>query len=225
MAAAGQSLATEIPSWDLNDLYGGPDDPKINQDLDFAAKDAKSFAGKYKGKLSGLDGAGLGQSIKEYEDLSEVLSRVMSYAQLLFAAEAENSEVAAFYQNMNERATDISSITLFFELELNRIEDKTLASQMKDPVVKKYAPWIDAIRIFKPYQLEDSLEKLLHEKSVTGRSSWSRLFDETMAGMRFEVDGRKISSSEIMSRMSDPDGSVRKKAAKSFGNGLDENIK
>ena len=225
MAADGQSLATEIPSWDLNDLYSGPDDPKINQDLDIAAKGAKKFAEKYQGELSNLDGAGLGQSVKEYEDLSEVLSRVMSYAQLLFAAEAENSAVAAFYQNMNERATDISSDTLFFELELNRIDEDTLASQMKDADVTKYAPWIDAIRIYKPYQLEDNLEKLLHEKSVTGRSSWSRLFDETMAGMRFDVDGRKISSSEIMSRMSDPDGGVRKKAAKSFGKGLDENIK
>ena len=225
MAASGPSLADEIPIWDLNDLYSGSDDPKIKQDLDFVAEGAKTFTNKYRGKLNDLDGAELSQSIKEYEDLSEVLSRVMSYAQLSFAVEAENSIIATFYQNMNERATDISSITLFFELEINRIADKTLATQMKDPGVTKYAPWIDSIRIFKPYQLEDNLEKLLHEKSVTGRSTWSRLFEETMAGMRFDVDGRKISSSEIMSRMSDPDVSVRKKAAKAFGKGLDENIK
>jgi len=220
------SASTEvIPSWDLNDLYNNPDDPKIKQDLGHSAKGAKSFADKYQGKLADLDGAGLGQAIQEYEDLGEVLSRVMSYAQLLFAAHAEDSEVAAFYQNMNERATEISSDTLFFELELNRIEDEKLTSQLKDPSAAKYAPWLDTIRIFKPYQLSDELEKLLHEKSVTGRSSWSRLFDETMAGLRFDVDGRKISNSEIMSRMSDPDGAVRKKAAKSFGKGLDENIK
>tara|TARA_B100000315_G_scaffold260274_1_gene320498 strand:+ start:2954 stop:4738 length:1785 start_codon:yes stop_codon:yes gene_type:complete len=225
MAGSGQKITVEIPSWDLKDLYTGPDDPKIKQDMDFAAKKAKSFAKKHQGKLGNLDGAGLGQAIKEYEDLSEVISRVMSYAQLLFAADAENSEVAAFYQNMNERATEISSETIFFELEINRIEEKMLVSQMKDSSAKKYAPWIDAIRIYKPYQLEDNLEKLLHEKSVTGRSSWSRLFDETMAGLRFDVDGKKLSSSEIMSRMSDPDGGVRKKAAKSFGKGLDENIK
>lgn len=214
-----------IPSWNLDDLYLSFEDPKIGQDLDQAAKEAKAFASDYKGRLDALDGAGLGQAIKAYEDLSEVLSRVMSYAQLLFAAHAEDSEVAAFYQNMNERATDISTDTLFFELEMNRIADDVLAAQLKDPATAVYAPWVDQVRIYKPYQLADDLEKLLHEKSVTGHASWSRLFDETMAGMRFEVNGRKISNSEIMSRMSDPDGLVRKKAAKAFGKGLGENIK
>ena len=223
MTAAASTEAT--PKWILDDLYLAQDDPKISEDLDRTAESAKSFAAQYQGKLAALDGAGLGRAIKEYEELSEVLSAVMSYAQLLFAADAENAQVAAFYQDMNERATEISTDTLFFELELNRIEDATLAQQMTDPTAVKYAPWVDSVRIYKPYQLDDELEKLLHEKSVTGRASWSRLFDETMAGMRFDVDGRKISSSEIMSRMSDADGLVRKKAAKAFGKGLNENIK
>ena len=223
MTAAASTEAT--PKWILDDLYLAQDDPKISEYLDRTAESAKSFAAQYQGKLAALDGAGLGRAIKEYEELSEVLSAVMSYAQLLFAADAENAQVAAFYQDMNERATEISTDTLFFELELNRIEDATLAQQMTDPTAVKYAPWVDSVRIYKPYQLDDELEKLLHEKSVTGRASWSRLFDETMAGMRFDVDGRKISSSEIMSRMSDADGLVRKKAAKAFGKGLNENIK
>ena len=181
------SASTEvIPSWDLNDLYNNPDDPKLKQDLGHSAKGAKSFADKYQGKLADLDGAGLGQAIQEYEDLGEVLSRVMSYAQLLFAAHAEDSEVAAFYQNMNERATEISSDTLFFELELNRIEDEKLTSQLKDPSAAKYAPWLDTIRIFKPYQLSDELEKLLHEKC-----GWSgkqfRLFNEIPTLLLFSI--------------------------------------
>jgi oligoendopeptidase F len=214
-----------IPKWNLDDLYTGFDDAKILKDLNQSALGSKEFAAQYHGKLDKIDGAGLGNAIKEYEELSETLSRVLSYAQLLFAADAENSEIAAFHQNMNERVTEISTDTLFFELELNRIDDDIITMQLRDPAAEKFVPWVEGVRVFKPYQLDDDIEKILHEKSVTGRLSWSRLFDETMAGLRFDVDGRRISNSEIMSRMSDPDGLVRKKAAKSFGKGLNQNIK
>ncbi len=220
-----ESNSNSLPSWNLDDLYLGPDDPAITNELNDLEKNAKIFAESYEGKMASLDGVGLGQAIADYEAISEMFSRVMSFAQLLFAADSENPEIAAFYQNMNERITDISSGTLFFELELNRIEDGVLIEQAKASEVEKYQPWIDATRIFKPYQLADDLEKLLHEKAVAGRAAWSRLFDESMAGLRFDIDGKVVTSSEVLSQMSDPKSDIRKKAAKAFGKGLGENIR
>ena len=214
-----------LPSWNLDDLYLEPNDPAIDKDLSDLKGRADKFAVAFEGKLSSLDGEGLGAAIEEHEAINEVFSRIMSYAQLLFAADSENPEVAVFYQNMNEQVTTISTKTLFFELELNRIEDDVLEKQLSHPKANKYAAWIDATRIFKPYQLSDDLEKMLHEKAVAGRSAWSRLFDESMAGLRFDVDGKTLTSSDIMSQMSDAKSEVRKKAAKAFGKGLGENIR
>ena len=200
------------PKWNLDDLYTGMQAPKISSDLAEVEGSAKAFASRYRGKLKEIDDINFGQSILEYENITEVLARLLSYAQLLFAANAENPDIAAFYQDMTERVTEISSITIFYELEINRFEDAVLSKKMNHPTANKFKSWIETKRAYKPYQLTDDLEKLFHEKFVTGRASWSRLFDETMAGMRFEVDGREISNSQIMSKMSDKDYHVKKKS-------------
>jgi oligoendopeptidase F len=213
------------PEWTLADLYAAPDDPAIERDLGEAGRRARAFAEAYENRLARLDAAALGAAIAEYEAISETLDRVGSYGQLLFAANTEDPKIAAFYQTLNEKVTDISTLTLFFELELNRLDDAELDEKVKHPAVARYKPWLDANRAFKPYQLSSDLEKILHEKSVAGRAAWSRLFDETMAQLRFDIDGRKLSNSEILSLMSDRDGAKRKAAAKSFGKGLGDNIR
>ena len=224
---APDSVAATVPppEWDLRDLYAGPDDPAIQRDLDEAARQARIFADAYEHRLARLDGPGLGAAIAQYEVFSELLDRVTSYGQLLFAANTEDPKIGAFHQTLNERATVISSVTLFFELELNQLDDAELEGKLSDPAVARYRPWLDANRAFKPYQLSNDLEKILHEKSVAGRAAWSRLFDETMAQLRFDYDGKKLSNSEILSLLSDRDGAVRKTAAKSFGKGLEDNIR
>ncbi len=225
MPQAAPKTANSLPSWDLRDLYAGTDDPAIQTDLKKASEDAEAFARQYQGTLADLDGAGLGAAIAAYEKISERLSWIMSYAQLVFAANTSDPEIGRFYQTMSERVTDISSETLFFELEINRIDDAVLDRQLEDPTAARYRPWLQTVRDFRPYQLSDDLEKLLHEKSVAGRAAWSRLFDETSAAMRFDVDGKSLSSSEVLNLMSSPDGAVRKTAAKAFGKGLGENIR
>ena len=226
MAPEGTAAATQTPpEWDLRDLYAGPDDPILQRDLAEAAERARAFAASYENRLARLDGAGLGAAIADYERLSEILDRASSYGQLLFAANTEDAKVAAFHQTLKERTTEISSLILFFDLELNQIDDAVLAEKMTHPSVAKYTPWLDANRAFKPYQLSSDLEKLLHEKWVAGSGAWSRLFDETMAQLRFDLDGKKLSNSEIMSLLSDRDGAVRKGAAKSFGKGIGDNIR
>ena len=209
--------AAGLPSWDLRDLYPAPDSPVLAGDLDRAEAEAKAVAEAHAGKLAGMSGARLGAAIGEYERIEEILGRVMSYAQLLFAADSTDAAVGKFYQSMTERVTAISSHLIFFTLELNRLDDGVLEAKLADPAAGKWRPWLRDLRVFRPHQLDDALEKLLHEKEVTGRGAWSRLFDETVAGMRIALGGEELTVSATLNKLSDPDRKVREAAGKAVG--------
>ena len=212
-----------LPRWDLGDLYSGMDAPELGQDLERARGLAKDFGQRFRGRLEALDGAGMGGAIGAYEEIGELLDKVMSYAQLNFAADMSDGERGSFQQTMGERVTDISTETLFFTLEINRLDEGVLESQLKDPLAARYAPWIRDVRAFRHHQLSDEAEKLLHEKAVTGRSAWVRLFEETCADLRFPVDGEDMTLADVLDKLSDADGSVRRRAAKSIGRVLGDN--
>lgn len=215
----------DLPKWDLSDLYATAQGPEIDADFERAENLSRDFARRYQGKLATLDGDGLGQAISEYEDLSEILYKAMSYAQLLYAGNVSDAEVGRFYQGVQERVSDISTLTLFFRLELNRLDDDVLAAQLAAGKAGHYGPWIRDVRAFRAHQLSDDLEKLLHEKSVSGRAAWVRLFDETEAALRFTLDGKQVTMSEVLNQMSDSDGAKRQQAAHALGQVLGENIK
>ena len=222
---AVHSSGNDLPVWDLTDLYAGIESPDLKCDLETAESTADVFARDYMGKLATLDPDEFGGAIQGFEDLNELLSRIMSYAQLLFAANSEDGKVATFYQNMSERVTAVSAKTLFFELEINRLKEAEIEVFLSSAAVVRYKPWLEKVRVHEPYQLSDEVESLLHEKSVTARSAWSRLFDETMAGLRFKLHGRDLTNNEIMTRMSDPKEANRKAASKAFAKGLEDNIR
>jgi oligoendopeptidase F len=210
----------DLPEWDLADLYPATDSAELETDLNRAATESRAFSDRYKGRLSGLAGDALGAAIAEYEAIDEIMGRVMSYAQLVYAGNVSDPEIGRFYQSMQERVNDISAAVLFFSLELNEIDDKTVAKQLKSPEAARYRPWLDDVRSFRPHQLSEEMERLLHDKRVAGRAAWNRLFDETMADMRFEHDGRKLTSEEVMNMLSNPDEAVRKAAAVTLGEEL-----
>lgn len=219
-----------LPEWDLSDLYPSPDGPEITGDIEKARKSAARFAKRYQGKLTDLDGDTLARAIREYEKIDEVLSRVMSYASLRYAGDMSDPENGRFYQSMQETVVGISSHLLFFTLEINRIPDRKLRQKLKASAkLQHFEPWLRDSRAYRPHQLDDQIEKLLHEKAVAGRGAWNRLFDETMAELTFEVElpkGTKtMSSAEALNLLSDGDGAVRKAAAKSLGKVLGENVR
>ncbi len=224
--AAARDTSANLPRWNLADLYPGPDDPVIDADLTWAADRAQAFQLAYRGKLADLTGDALGRAVREYEAVGERLGRIMSYAQLKFAENMEDGDAARFQQTMQERATEISTLTLFFTLELNRIEDARLTAQLAESdELTRYKPWLDDLRAQRPHQLSDELEKALHEKSVTGRAAWTRLFEETTAGLRFPLDGRELTMSETLNQLSDADGAKRRAAAEALGAVLGDNVK
>jgi oligoendopeptidase F len=228
-AAEQGSAAAELgalPEWDLGDLYPGRDSAELMGDLAASEREATALRERCEGKLATLSGAALGAAVASYERLQETLGRVMSYAYLVYAGDMGNAEIGRFFQTMQERVNGITSTILFFTLELNRIDDRILDEKLKDTALAHYAPWLRDTRAFRPYQLADDIEKLLHEKSIAGRSAWVRLFDETMAGLRFPwEDGKSLTSAEVLHRLSDHDGAVRKKAAGVLGEVLAQNAR
>ncbi len=213
-----------LPEWNLDDLYTGPDADQLEADTERAFEAALAFRHAYEGRLKDLSGKEMGEAIQAYEAIAEIVYKILSYAQLLHAANVGNQEIGRFYQTTQEKVTEIEVTTLFFTLELNKLDDDVLAEQLKDSVTKRYTPWVQDNRLFRKHQLSDDLEKILHEKVVTGHTAWTRLFEETMAGLRFQVDGEKLTVSETLNLLTDKKDETRKKAAKAFGKGLGENI-
>ncbi len=215
-----------LPEWDLADLYPGRDSDELKRDLAASETDAAALRTRYEGKLATLSGAALGAAVASYERLQETLGRIMSYAYLVYAGDMGDAEIGRFFQTMQERVNAITSTILFFTLELNRIDDEVLEAQLKDPALAHYAPWLRDTRTFRPFQLADDLEKLLHEKSIAGRAAWIRLFDETMAGLRFPwADGKALTSAEVLHLLSDHDRATRQKAAEILGTVLEMNAR
>ena len=216
---------SDLPTWDLSDLYPGLDSPELQADLDRAEKAAKAFSAAHAGRVAGLSGKALADAIAGYERIEEVLGRVMSYAQLLFSGDSTDPAIGRFSQSMNERVTAISSDLIFFTLEINRLDDATLEQKLADPTLARWRPWLRDLRVFRPHQLSDELEKLLHEKEVTGRAAWSRLFDETVAGMRVPLGGEELTVSAALNQLSDRDRAAREAAGNAIGQAFGANIK
>jgi len=219
-----------LPEWNLNDLYPGLDSPEIKRDLEHADSDCVAFEKEFKGKLAQLaagDGAGraLADAIRRYEAIDDRLGRLMSYASLVYAGNTTDPLHAKFYGDVQERITAASLHLLFFTLELNRVDDVQLENAMRDPALGHYRPWIEDVRKEKPYQLEDRVEELFHEKSVTGYAAWNRLFDETIAALRFKVAGKSLAIEPTLNFLQDADGKKRRAAAEALAKTFKENLR
>src|SRR5271156_3419275 len=184
-----------LPEWRLDDLYPGMDSPAFVADMARASESARAFATAHRGRLAESlagGGGGLAGAIGEYEALQDLLGRLMSYASLTYAGDTTDPARAKFYGDAQARITDIAGELLFFELEINRLDDPTLDRAMAAGALAHWRPWLEDIRKEKPHQLADEIEQLFLEKSVTGAAAWNRLFDETMSGLRFDFEGESL---------------------------------
>ena len=224
-ALADSESDEALPRWDLDDLYPGIDSPVLAKDLDQAESDSKAFATKYRGRMAALSGAELTAAISELERIEEILGRAGTFASLHFAAKSDDPVIGRFNQSISERLTTISTHLLFFTLELNRLDDDVLAQKLQDPALKKWAPFLRDVRVFRPHQLSDEVEQVLLEKSVTGAQAWCRLFDESMASMRVQIGEKSLTTGEALNRLSSSDRNVREAAGHAVGKTLNENLR
>jgi len=216
-----------MPVWDLRDLYPGPQSEAVQIDLKKAAAEARRIKQRYEGRLAPLAEDGLGEAISAYESLSEVLGKLGAYAGLLYAADTTNPEHAKFYGDMQEQITAITTDLIFFELELNAIDDAELARALEVPALARYRPWLEDLRKEKPYQLDEQLERLFHENSLTSRGAWNRLFNETTTALRFEVKGEStpLAIEPTLNLLTDAAGEKRQAAGEALAKVFKENIR
>ena len=223
LSAVDDDILGTLPSWDLSDLYSGIDDPKAKADMDAAQAEAKAFASEYRGQLGALDSSGILAAITKLEAIYSKLGRVISFAQLSTATDKLDPALGGFEQNCMERYATIAGELVFFDLELNALDDSLIACWQQDPAVARYASWFRRIRSAKPYQLSEELERYIQDSRSTGGDAWSRLFDETMASTQFNLDGEVLNNAQAFERLSDPDAEKRREAAKEIGRVLAQN--
>jgi oligoendopeptidase F len=215
------SKAARLPEWDLADLYSGIDAPEVARDLQRMDADCVAFETDYKGRLAERTaqsdgGRWLAEAVRRYEAIDDLAGRLGSFAGLVHAGDSIDPAISKFYGDVSERLTAASVHLLFFPLELNRIEDAVIERALRTPELAHYRPWIEDLRKDKPYQLEDRVEQLFHEKSQSGYSAWNRLFDQTISGLRFKVASKELAIEPALNLLQDRDGGKRRAAAEAL---------
>ncbi|WP_281859038.1 M3 family oligoendopeptidase [Litoreibacter halocynthiae] len=224
--ADGGSGLGNLPDWDLSDLYTAPDAKEFKRDMDWLEQACAEFAADYEGKLADLDAKGLLDCVLRYEKIDLISGRIMSYAGLRYYQNTTDAERAQFMANAQDKITSFSTPLVFFSLEINRIpDDKLDALFAQDPDLARYKPIFDRLRAMRPYQLSDELEKFLHDQSAVGAAAWNRLFDETIAGLKFEVDGEELGIEGTLNLLTDPDRTKREAGARELSRVFGENVK
>ncbi|MBO6892928.1 MAG: M3 family oligoendopeptidase [Roseibium sp.] len=226
-SAASADLG-DLPQWDLTDLYASMEAPEVTEDLKAALDRSKTFEASYKGRLADLakdNVAALVTAIRAYEDLEDLMGRLISFAGLVYAGNTIDPVAQKFYGDVQEQITTASSHLLFFTLEMNGVDDGVMDAALEDEHLAHYRPWIEDLRKDKPFQLEDRVEQLFHEKSVTGSGALNRLFDETMASLKFGVDGEELAIEPTLNLLVDPDAEKRKKASAALTKTFSDNLR
>ncbi|NSX55216.1 M3 family oligoendopeptidase [Sulfitobacter algicola] len=223
-AIGGDNLG-DLPEWDLTDLYPATDSAEIKRDLDWLEKACADFARDYQGKLADLDAAGLLDAVQRYEKIDVIAGRIMSFAGLRYYQQTTDADRAKFMADMQDKLTSFTTPLVFYSLEFNRLDDDHLNGLLSTNTdLARYKPVFDRIRAMKPYQLSDELEKFLHDQSTVGSAAWNRLFDETIAGLTFNVNGDELGIEGTLNLLTDQDRSKREAAsrelARVFGNDI-----
>ena len=219
-----------LPEWDLSDLYSGIDSPDFRSDIARAERECSDFSERWSGVIAeiaaGPDASSrLAEAVAAYEAIEDRLGRLMSFAGLVYSGDTTDERRQKFYGDTQERLTTASGHLLFFALEINRVDDALMDAAMAEGPLAHYRPWVEDLRREKPFQLDDRTEKLFLEKSVTGRSAWNRLFDGTIASLRFPLQGEMLTLEPTLNKLQDPDGAVRKEAAGALGDVFRANLR
>ncbi|MEW9919480.1 M3 family oligoendopeptidase [Marimonas sp. MJW-29] len=224
-ATAGGKNLGDLPEWDLDDLYTGQDAPELKRDLDWLEKACADFATDYEGKLKDLDAKGLLDCVLRNEKINQVAGRIMSFAGLRYYQLTTDAGRAKFLSDCQEKITNFTTPLVFFTLELNKLPDDHLDKLLdQNADLARYKPIFDRIRAMKPYQLSDELEKFLHDLGVVG-DAWERMFDETIAGLEFDVDGEVLGIEGTLNLLTDPERAKREAAARELAAVFQNNIK
>ncbi|MEN8918193.1 MAG: M3 family oligoendopeptidase [Octadecabacter sp.] len=215
----------DLPEWDLTDLYPSTDAKELKRDMDWLENACQNFAADYEGKLAGLDADGLLEAVKRYEQIDIIAGRVMSFAGLRYYQHTTDPERGKFMSDTQDKITTYTTPLVFYGLEFNRLDDAHVDGLLNaNADLARYKPIFDRMRAMKPYQLSDEMEKFLHDQSVVGTSAWNKLFDETIAALKFTVDGEEMNIEGTLNLLSDQDRATREKGSRELARVFGENV-
>ena len=222
--ADGGGAFGDLPEWDLSDLYTGEDAPELWRDINWLEKSCSSFSDDYKGNLINLDAKELLEAVQRYEAIDVVAGRIMSFAGLRYYQLTSDPTRTKFMADMQDKLTALTTSLVFYILEFNRIDEKSLSNLLEKNIeLARYKPVFDRMRAMKPYQLSDELEKFLHDQSVVGTAAWNRLFDETVASLVFYINGEELALESAANKLSDQNRETRETASREIARVLREN--
>ena len=223
--STGSSELGQLPDWNLNDLYTATDAKELIRDLNWLEKECNEFAKSYEGKLHTLSDKEMLTCIVRNEKISSISGRIISYAGLLYYQKTTDADRAKFLSDMQEKITVFTTKLVFFSLEINSLEDEFLDKLFtKNDHLARYKPVFEKIRAMKPYQLNDEIEKFLHDLGIVG-DAWEKLFDETIAGLTFKIGDESLNIEATLNLLTDQNRENREKATRELARVFSENIK
>ncbi|MBT8459901.1 MAG: M3 family oligoendopeptidase, partial [Boseongicola sp.] len=224
--ATGADELGDLPEWNLSDLYESPDAAELKRDMDWLEEACASFAADYDGKLATLDAAGMLGCVLRYEKIDMIAGRIMSFIGLRYYQITTDAERAKALSDAQDKITTFTTPLVFFSLELNRIDDGALDGLFAENAdLARYKPIFDRMRTMRPYQLSDELEKFLHDQSTVGSAAWNRLFDETIAGLEFQIGDETRGLEATLNDLTDQNRDTREAAAREVARVFGENVK
>jgi oligoendopeptidase F len=212
-------------AWDLTELVDGDEQNGVTRELDQAVERATAFAAIYAGKVAELDAAGLAVAMHELGDINELVGKAGSYASLRFATDTADPARGALLQLVQERATEIETKLLFFELEWAALPDEQADALVADLSLDFCAHYLRSARRYRPHLLSEPEETILAEKAISSESAWARLFGELVAALRVAVDSDEVPLDVALSRLQDPDRETRRAVAESVSAALEPGLR
>lgn len=215
-----QQTGAEEVAWELSDLYDGPGDAALDRDLEDARTSAAALRERCHGRVAELDADGLVEALRELERIEGIVVRAGAYAYLLFSTDTADPPRGALLQRIREEEAALETELLFFRLEWAALEDGAAERVLAQPAAEEYRHFLTALRRYRPHLLSEPEERIMTEKSVSGSSAWTRLYDELLTGLRVEIDGEEIPFEHAFARLQEADRDVRRQAAEAITTGL-----
>jgi oligoendopeptidase F len=219
MATTELTGAEEV-AWDLSDLYEAIDDPRIDADVARAEGDAAAFRERYHGRIAELGAAELAAAVAEHERIESVVVRALTFAHLTFATNMADPARGALVARLGEKAAALETQLLFFGLEWAAAPDDAAEAVLADPALDAWRHHLRSLRKFRPYLLSEPEERIVTEKTVSGVTAWSRLYEEQLGALRVSLDGDELSLETAMAKLYEHDRDTRRAAAEAIGESL-----
>ena len=211
---------TDLPSWDLSDLYNGLDDKNLTADINKCKEDSNYLLATYQYKINTLSAEQLLEAIQLFDLFICRYHKVNTYIYLLEAEDGLNQDAVAGCNKISDQMTDIINNTNFFRLEIIKLPNKIL----NDQCLAHYQSWLDGLQRFSKHYLDSNLQCLMNDKDNVANYGWIRLFDHVQAKFVVDINDKQYNITEAMNLLSDIDSNKRSVAAKAINKELSDKI-